>query len=235
MFGPDNLILWIAVGVLVSICLFILGLLAPVIVGRSALSRSATSKATSQTPRDLIWTLAPVFAFVVVAVPLIRLLYFQNTIPAADLTITVTGQMWYWTFKYPDYGNFSFSTPMLSTSIDEQLPNPKLFGKYNHIVVPVAKTVRIVAVGTNVIYSWAIPSIGAKVEALPGQTNQSWFTASTEGQYYGECSELCGLPHTFKPVEIEVVSQARFNKWVAQAKEKLAAVGTRTPHGVQVQ
>jgi cytochrome c oxidase subunit 2 len=92
----------------------------------------------------------------------------------------------------------------------------------------VGKTVRILTMGTNLIYSWAIPSIGAKIRALPGQTNQSWFKATKEGRYYGECFELCGLPHTFKPIEVEVVSPERFARWVPEMRLRLAVTGAFT-------
>ena len=102
-------------------------------------------------------------------------------------------------------------------------------GAYDHIVVPVGKTVRIIAVANDVIYSWAIPSIGARIEALPGQTEQSWFKAEDEGRYFGNCSELCGLPHAFRPIEVEVVSQERFDRWAAEARRNFAVLTTRSP------
>jgi cytochrome c oxidase subunit 2 len=139
------------------------------------------------------------------------------------LTIKVTGKMWSWTYEYPDYGNFSFDAPMLSNNAAEKARELHPPGTDNHIVVPAGKTVRIVTIGTNLIYSCAIPSIGAGITALPGRTNQSWFKAAKEGRYYGECSELCGLPHAFKPIEVEVVSPERFDQWVAEARWRLAA------------
>jgi cytochrome c oxidase subunit 2 len=132
----------------------------------------------------------------------------------------VSGKMWFWTYKYPDRGDFSFNASMLEGAG----AGPTEPGAYDHIVVPVGKTVRIVAAANDVIYSWDIPSIGARIEALPGQTEQSWFTAVDEGRYFGTCSELCGLPHTFRPIEIEVVSQAQFDRWVAEARRKPTSV-----------
>jgi len=166
---------------------------------------------------------APGIVVAVVAVPSLRLLYFENTSPAADLTIKVTGKMWSWTYEYPDYGNFSFDAPMLSNNAAEKARELNPPGTDNHIVVPVGKTVRIVTIGTNLIYSCAIPSIGAWITGLPRRTDQSWFKAAKEGRYYGECFELCGLPHAFKPIEVEVVSPKRFDQWVAEARSRLAA------------
>jgi cytochrome c oxidase subunit II len=223
MIGLGNFILWIVIGTFAAFCLFILILLARVMLRRNARSYPTPSASPRQTRHELIWTITPLIVVAVAAVPSLRLLYFENTSPAADLTIKVTGKMWSWTYEYPDYGNFSFDAPMLSNNAAEKARELNPPGTDNHIVVPVGKTVRIVTIGTNLIYSWAIPSIGAKITALPGQTHQSWFKAAKEGRYYGECSELCGLTHAFKPIEVEVVSPERFDQWVAEARSRLVA------------
>jgi cytochrome c oxidase subunit II len=223
MIGPGNFILWIVIGTFAACCLFILVLLARVMLRRNARSYSTPSASPRQTRHELIWTITPLMVGAVVAVPSLRLLYFENTSPAADLTIKVTGKMWSWTYEYPDYGNFSFDAPMLSNNAAEKARELNPPGTDNHIVVPAGKTVRIATIGTNLIYGCAIPSIGATITALPGRTNQSWFKAAREGRYYGECSELCGLPHAFKPIEVEVVSPERFDQWVAEARWRLAA------------
>ena len=212
------MILWI-VGVFAAACLVVLGLLARFALAHKARARPAPGDAR-QALRDRMWTFAPVCVFALVAAALMGSVYLRNTAPAADLTITVTGHMWYWTYAYSDAGNFSFRAPMLTNAEkDAGAVGP---AAYDHITVPVDKTVRIVAVATNVIYSWAIPAIGAEIEAVPGWTRPTAFKATKEGRYYGQCSELCGLPHTFKPIEVEVVSQARFDQWLAAARTKLA-------------
>jgi cytochrome c oxidase subunit II len=226
MIGLGNFILWTVIGTFAAFCLFILVLLARVMLRRNARSYATPSASPRQTRHELIWTITPLIVVAVVAVPSLRLLYFENTSPAADLTIKVTGKMWSWTYEYPDYGNFSFDAPMLSNNAAEkarELNPPGTDNHDNHIVVPVGKTVRIVTIGTNLIYSCAIPSIGAWITALPGRTNESRFKAAKERRYYGECSELCGLPHAFKPIEVEVVSPERFDQWVAEARSRLVA------------
>ena len=231
MIRSDNILIWLGVGSFAAACLFILALLAWFRLRRNARFHPLTGIAAPQTRRELIWMLAPVLAFALVVAPLTWRFYFQKTIRAADVTITVSGKMWSWTYKYPDYGDFSFSAPMMKDATGD-LTQP---GTYDHIVVPVGKTVRIVAVSTNVIYSWAIPSLGAEIEALPGRTDQSWFKAAEEGRYFGSCLELCGLPHVFKPIEVEVVSREHFEQWVAGAKKRLSALDASTPHGAEGQ
>ena len=223
MTGLGIFILWTVIGTLAAFCLFILVLLAWVMLRRNARSYPTPSVSPRQTRRELIWTITPLILVAVVAVQSLRLLYFENMSPAVDLTIEVTDKMWSWTYKYPDYDNFSFDVPMLSNNAADKARELNPPGTDNHIVVPVGKTVRIVTIGTSVIYSWTIPSIGAWITGLPGQTNQSWFKAAKEGRYYGECIELCGLPHAFKPIEVEVVAPERFDQWVAEARSRSVA------------
>lgn len=228
MIGVGNLILGIVIGTFAAICLFLLFLLARLMLRRNALSHSAPSALPGQRPRELIWTLTLPVVVALIAVPALRLWYFENANPVADLTVQVTGKMWSWTYQYPDYGNFSFEAPMLSNPSPGKGNNLSRSGADNHIVVPVGKTVRIVTMGGSLIYSWAIPSIGAKITSLPGQTNQSWFNPAKEGRYYGKCFELCGLPHLFKPIEVEVVSPERFDRWAAEMRLRLDATKAAT-------
>jgi cytochrome c oxidase subunit 2 len=228
MIGVGNFVLAIVIGIFAAICLFILVLLARLILRRNALSHSTPNAFPGRKPRELVWTLTLPVVVALVAVPALRLWYFENAYPVADLTVQVTGKMWSWTYQYPDYGNFSFEAPMLSNPSPGKGDDVSRSGAYNHIVVPVGKTVRIVTTGGSLIYSWAIPSIGAKITALPGQTNQSWFKPAKEGRYYGKCFELCGLPHVFKPIEVEVVSPDRFDRWAAGMKLRLDATNAVT-------
>jgi len=220
MIRLDTLIVWLAVGSFAAIALFIGVLLAWYVRRPRKRFGAATRGATPQSWRTQIVTLAPVLVFALAFAPLAWLVYFPHADPAADVTITVTGKMWFWTYKYSEPGNFSFNAPMLATA---SAAPP---GRYDHIVVPVGKTIRIVSVANKVIYSWTIPAIGAEIEALPGRSNQSWFKAEQEGRYFGECLELCGLPHAFKPTQVEVVSAERFEQWVAGARHGLTAAAT---------
>jgi cytochrome c oxidase subunit II len=227
MIGSDNFILWIVAATFAAICLVILVLLVPAMLRRDA-GAPVSRAAPRQTLDEVLWMMAPVIVFAILAVPSLRLLYFQNATPAADLTVRVTGEMWSWTFEYPDNGNFSFDSPMLSNAKAEQARDLNVPSADNHIVVPVGKTVRIVAVATNLIYSFNVPSLGARVEGLPGRTDESSFKAEREGRHYGQCSELCALPqHSFKPVEIEVVSQERFDQWAAEARGRFEPAFSR--------
>ena len=165
---------------------------------------------------------------VAIAIPSFRLLYFEDVIPPADMTIKAIGKQWFWSYEYPDNGNFTFDALGLSDRVAATQMEPRLLGTNNHVVVPVNKTIRLLTTGADVIHAWTIPAFGVKIDAIPGRINQSWFKATREGKFYGQCSELCGARHAFMPIEVEVVSQERFDQWVTEAKTKFAAVGAPT-------
>ena len=97
-------------------------------------------------------------------------------------------------------------------------PPPRLLGVDNPIVVPVNKVVRVHTTGADVIHAFAVPSFGIKIDSIPGRLNETWFKATREGIYYGQCSELCGKDHAFMPIAIRVVSEAQFKTWLTTAE-----------------
>ena len=99
---------------------------------------------------------------------------------------------------------------------------PRLLAVDNEMVVPVNKTVRVITTGSDVIHSFAVPSFGIKIDAIPGRINETWFTATREGVYYGQCSELCGKDHAFMPIAVHEVSEQAFSAWIEEAKKKYA-------------
>ncbi len=208
-----NFLLWI----ISAITIFVLILLITVAVRFNARSNPVPSKTTHNTLIEVVWTIVPVLILVGIAVPSFRLLFHQLEVPKADLTIKATGKQWYWTYTYPDNGKFEFDSLMVA---DKQ---PRLLAVDNEVVVPVNKVVRIQTIGADVIHSFAIPSFGIKIDAIPGRLNETWFKATKEGMFYGQCSELCGKDHAFMPIAIKVVSDQEFAAWVEEAKKKFAA------------
>jgi cytochrome c oxidase subunit 2 len=161
---------------------------------------------------------------VVIALPSFRLMFFQLNVPPADLTVKATGKQWFWTYSYPDNGNFEFDSLMLQDK--ERKPDqPRLLAVDNEMVVPVNKVIRVQTIGADVIHSFTVPSFGIKIDAIPGRLNETWFKATREGVYYGQCSELCGRDHAFMPIAVRVVSEQAFTDWLAQAKQKFAGGG----------
>ena len=210
--------------VITLISLFVLALLAYV-VWRFSESRNPTpSRTTHNTLLEVLWTALPVVILVVIAIPSFRLLYYSDVAPEADMTVKAIGHQWYWTYEYPDHGNFSFDSTMVDSA--ELKPGaPRLLEVDNRIVVPVGRTVRVQVTADDVIHAWAIPAFGVKVDAVPGRLNEVWFKAERTGVFYGQCSELCGVNHGFMPIRVDVVDESAFDAWVAEAKTRFAAEG----------
>ncbi len=208
-----NFLLWIITG----ITLFVLALLIIVIFKFNARKNPVPSRTTHNTLIEVVWTIVPVLILVGIAVPSFRLLFEQLDIPKADLTIKATGKQWYWSYAYPDNGKFEFD------SIMAQNKAPRLLAVDNEVVVPVNKVVRVQVTGADVIHSFAVPSFGIKIDAIPGRLNETWFKATKTGMFYGQCSELCGKDHAFMPIAIRVVSDQEFAAWVEGAKKKFAS------------
>ncbi|MCK0209123.1 cytochrome c oxidase subunit II [Starkeya koreensis] len=209
--------------IIVAVVLLVLALLIVVALKFNEKANPVPSRTTHHTLIEVVWTVVPVLILVAIAIPSFRLLFLELDLPKADLTVKVTGHQWYWSYEYPDNGAFSFDSLMVAEA-DLKPGQPRLLAVDNEVVVPVNKIVRVQVTAADVIHSFAMPSFGVKIDALPGRLNESWFQATKEGVYYGQCSELCGKDHAFMPIAIRVVSEADFASWVEEAKQKYASV-----------
>jgi len=214
--------------IITLITVFVLALLVIIIVKFNARANPIPSKTTHHTLLEVAWTVVPVVILVVIAVPSFRLLFFQQNIPASDLTVKATGKQWYWSYSYPD-SKFEFDSIMLQEAerLKMQPPPPRLLGVDNAMVVPVNKVVRVQVIGSDVIHAFAVPSFGVKIDAIPGRLNETWFKATREGVYYGQCSELCGRDHAYMPIAVRVVNDRDYTALLDQAKKKYATDDSR--------
>jgi cytochrome c oxidase subunit II len=207
--------------IITGIAGFVLVLLVVVMVRFNARTNPIPSRTTHNTLIEIAWTLIPIVILMFIAVPSFKLLFLQLNVPPADLTVKATGKQWYWSYSYPDNGQFEFDSLMLKEG-ERKEGQPRLLAVDNEMVVPVNKTVRVITTGSDVIHSFAVPSFGIKIDAVPGRINETWFTATREGVYYGQCSELCGKNHAFMPIAVRAVSEQAFSAWVEEAKKKYA-------------
>jgi cytochrome c oxidase subunit II len=207
--------------IITAIVAFVLVLLVIVMTRFNARSNPMPSRTTHNTLIEVLWTLVPIVILLVIAVPSFKLLFFQLNIPAADVTVKATGKQWYWTYTYPDNGPIEFDSLMIKEN-ERKEGQPRLLAVDNEMVVPVNKTVHVITTGADVIHSFAVPSFGIKIDAIPGRINETWFKATREGVYYGQCSELCGKDHAFMPISVRVVSEQAFASWLEEAKKKYA-------------
>jgi cytochrome c oxidase subunit 2 len=211
--------------IITAIVGFVLALLVIVMVRFNARSHPTPSRTTHNTLLEVAWTNIPIVILLVIAVPSFKLLFFQLIPPPADLTVKATGKQWYWSYSYPDNGKFEFDSLMLKAGELKQ-EQPRLLAVDNEMVVPINKNVHVIVTGADVIHSFAMPSFGIKIDAIPGRINETWFKATREGVYYGQCSELCGKDHAFMPIAVRVVSEQAFATWVEEAKKKYAVKET---------
>lgn len=212
-----NLLLVVQFGIV----LLVLGLLGYIIFRFNAKRNPVPSRTSHNTLLEVIWTAVPVVILVIIAIPGLRLLYFHDRAQEYDFTIKVTGHQWYWSYTYPDHGDFTYTSIMIP---DDELQEgqPRLLAVDNPVVVPVGTNVQILVVSDDVIHAWALPSLGIKIDATPGRVNERWLHVYEEGTYYGMCSELCGINHAFMPIQLEAVSPEAFEAWVEETREEWA-------------
>jgi len=211
------------------IVLFVMALLAICMIRYNKRANPVPSKTSHNTLIEVVWTVAPILILVIIAIPSFRLLYKELDLPEPDMTVKITGYQWYWGYEYPDekYAGIAFDSYMLNDADREARMKelnvgpaevPRLLAVDNQLVVPVGKIVRIQVTAADVIHSFAMPSFGVKIDAIPGRLNESWFRADAPGVYYGQCSELCGTNHAFMPIAIHVVTDEQFEAWAEAAK-----------------
>jgi cytochrome c oxidase subunit 2 len=228
----DGVLLW-TIGL---ITLLVLILLITVMVRFNAKANPVPSTNTHNTLVEIVWTVVPILILVVIAVPSFGVLSDQLTVPdgerkylgsnifsfgevevpAASMTVKVSGSTWFWTYEYVEQGK-QFDSNMLGEAERQELKpgQPRLLAVNNELVVPVNTTVRVLVTANDVIHAFAVPAFGIKIDAVPGRLNETWFNARKTGLYYGQCSELCGKDHAFMPIAVRVVTEEEFATWMA--------------------
>ncbi|MFN3818842.1 cytochrome c oxidase subunit II [Blastomonas sp.] len=201
--------------IIVAICLLVLGLLMWVMFRYRAAANPNPSRVTHNTTIEVIWTLVPVLILVGIAVPSIDLLAKQyKPAPESAVTVKVTGYQWYWGYTYPDNGDFEVISNMLSEEDAIKSGEPHQLAVDNRMVVPAGEPIRIITTASDVIHSFAVPSLWFKMDSVPGRSNEKMLIIKEPGVYYGQCSELCGARHAFMPIAIEALPRDRFDAWV---------------------
>lgn len=216
--------------VIIGISLFVLALLVIVVLKFNAKSNPNPRRFTHNTRLEIAWTLVPVLILVFIASFSFPLMFRYHDAPKADLTIKATGNQWYWAYEYPDQKVAEYTSNPLTEEQSQKAGVPYKLAVDNPIVVPVGKTVKVLVSGADVLHAFFIPAFGVQVTAVPGKVNEVWFQTEKVGKYYGECNELCGVNHSFMPIEVDVVDQPTFNAWVAK-HATAAPAAAPTPAG----
>jgi cytochrome c oxidase subunit 2 len=173
---------------------------------------------THGTVLELVWTITPALILIAIAFPSFRLLYLMDEVISPTLTIKIVGHQWYWSYEYSDFitdsgDSIDFDSYMIPES-DLELGQFRLLDVDNRLIIPVDCHIRLIVTGADVLHSFAVPSLGLKLDAVPGRLNQVSFLAERPGIFYGQCSEICGVWHGFMPIVVEAVPSSDFLVWV---------------------
>jgi cytochrome c oxidase subunit 2 len=217
----DHFLMYIITG----ISIFVLVVMIVIAVKYNRKANPVASKNSHNTKLEIVWTVIPVLILVIIAIPSLRTHYIMEDESNAEMTLKVLGYQWYWHYEYPDHGGINFDSYMKK---DNELGegDHRLLSVDNNVVVPVDTKIRVLLTGADVIHAWAVPAFGVKRDAVPGRLNETWFTATKIGRYYGQCSELCGVGHGFMPIVVDVVSKEDFAAWVS-AQQKKAGIAPK--------
>nr|QYF07823.1 cytochrome c oxidase subunit II [Brachyponera chinensis] len=162
---------------------------------------------------ELIWTIIPMFILVFIAIPSIKILYLTDEINSTNLSIKTIGHQWYWSYEYTNFFNVNFDSYMIPSN-ELDLNNFRLLDTDNRCILPYNYPIRIITTSNDVIHAWTVPSLGIKMDSTPGRLNQSMMFMYRPGIFYGQCSEICGLNHSFMPIVIESTNMSLFLNWI---------------------
>ena len=224
----DHFILIIITGIV----LLVTALLAICAIRFNEKSNPKPARFTHNSPLEIAWTIGPILILVFIGAFSLPILFKQQEIPEADITIKATGNQWFWSYEYVDEG-FAFDSFMLpkeDLAANGYAEDEYLLATDTAVVVPIGKTIVVQTTGADVIHSWTVPAFGVKQDAVPGRLGELWFAAEKEGVFFGQCSELCGKDHAYMPITVKVVSEEAYAQWLEQAKAEYAG----TPQTVKV-
>nr|AAO85815.1 cytochrome c oxidase subunit II [Euschizaphis sp. CDvD-2003-1] len=160
---------------------------------------------------EFIWTSTPPIILIFIAMPSLHLLYLMDEIKCPILTIKIFGHQWFWTYEYSDFSNIKFQSYVMNELNKE---NFRLIEVDNKTIIPFKFNIRLLISSNDVIHSWTIPSLAIKIDAIPGRMNQVNLFMNRPGMYFGQCSEICGIYHSFMPIQIESINLNKFIYWI---------------------
>lgn len=240
---------WLVLVIITIITVFVTGLMLWVAYRYNQKRNPTPATFTHNTPVEIAWTIVPILILVLIGAYSLPILFRQQEIPVADITIKATGNQWYWSYEYVDHGfgfdSYMIGAPATLTSEEEAAGaianrlddvmvakleaagysrDEWLLATDTAVIVPVGKTIVMQVTGSDVIHAWTIPAFGVKQDAVPGRLAELWFNAEREGVYFGQCSELCGQAHAYMPITVKVVSQEAYDAWLGEAIEEYAGI-----------
>nr|YP_011014838.1 cytochrome c oxidase subunit II [Epyhemisphaerius bistriatus]WQB38519.1 cytochrome c oxidase subunit II [Epyhemisphaerius bistriatus] len=158
---------------------------------------------------ETIWTITPAIMLIMIALPSLKILYLMEEINNPSITIKTMGHQWYWSYQYSDKKKIE-----LESYMTKKKNKIRLMEVDNRIAIPFNTQTRMILSSSDVIHSWTIPSMGMKMDAIPGRLNQLSFSTKKPGVFMGQCSEICGTNHSFMPITMESINLKNFIKWI---------------------
>nr|YP_009731519.1 cytochrome c oxidase subunit II [Blattisocius tarsalis]QHQ98562.1 cytochrome oxidase subunit 2 [Blattisocius tarsalis] len=158
---------------------------------------------------ETIWTTIPMLILIFIAIPSLRLLYLMEETFNPLITIKTIGHQWYWSYEFSNM-NLCFDSFMKSST---NLNTFKYLDTDFPLVIPMNCPLRLLVTSTDVIHSWTIPSLGVKTDAIPGRLNQINLSPTRAGVFFGQCSEICGMNHSFMPISLYIAPITSFTNW----------------------
>lgn len=149
---------------------------------------------------EFVWTVVPFFILIFLAFPSLWSLYHIESCLFCGVTYKVMGHQWYWSY-FVSGSSDGFDSYIIS----DGSYSLRLLEADNSLVVPVCSPIRLLVSSSDVLHSWTVPSLGVKVDAIPGRINQLCFNCLKPGKFFGQCSEICGANHRFMPISLESV------------------------------
>jgi cytochrome c oxidase subunit 2 len=208
--------------IITLIVLLVLALLLYIMVRYNKHANPKPARFSHNTPVEVAWTIAPVLILMFIAIFSFKLLYAEHDMPQPYMTVKVVGRQWNWDYAYPDQKIAAYTSTPMEENVANAQHQPYLLATNAPMFVPVGKVVRVEVTGEDVIHSFSVPAFGIKIDAVPGRLNETWFKADHTGVFYGQCSQLCGINHSYMPIEVHVVTQPEFDAWVASKAPKAA-------------
>jgi len=163
------------------------------------------SKIVHGTALEIIWTITPSLILIFIAIPSFALLYAIDEVIDPALTVKVLGNQWFWSYEFSDSLQEEKFDSYMIPEAELSFGSLRLLEVDNALVLPINTHIRFLISSTDVLHSFAVPSLGIKVDAVPGRLNQLSAYIKRSGVFYGQCSELCGVNHGFMPIKIKAV------------------------------
>nr|YP_010990645.1 cytochrome c oxidase subunit II [Klapperibrachys cremeri]WOW99076.1 cytochrome c oxidase subunit II [Klapperibrachys cremeri] len=160
---------------------------------------------------ETTWTIMPTFMLLIIALPSIKILYLMEELINPMITIKAIGHQWFWSYEYSDKKKIELESFMLNKKNKSLF---RLLDVDNRMTLPFSSQTRMIISSSDVIHSWTIPSLGVKMDAMPGRLNQTSIMIKKPGLFFGQCSEICGTNHSFMPITIESINMMKFIEWM---------------------